>query len=66
MKSHVRRGGGRQELPPDLPRERIEHDLAEEQKCCPGCGELRQRIGAETSEQLEFIPASLKVLVHVR
>ena len=66
VKSHVRRGGGRQELPPDLPRERIEHDLAEEQKCCPGCGELRQRIGAETSEQLEFIPAPLKVLVHVR
>jgi transposase len=66
VKSHVRRGGGRQELPPDLPRERIEHDLAEEQKPCPGCGELRQRIGCETSEQLEFVPASLKVLVHVR
>jgi transposase len=66
VKSHVRRGGGRQELPPDLPRERVEHDLTEEQKPCPGCGEPRQRIGCETSEQLEFVPASLKVLVHVR
>lgn len=66
VKSHVRRGGGRQELPADLPRERIEHDLTEEQKPCPGCGQLRQRIGAQTSEQLEFVPASLKVLEHVR
>lgn len=66
VKGHVRRGGGRQELPPDLPRERIEHDLSEDQKPCPGCGELRQRIGCETSEQLEFVPASLKVLEHVR
>jgi len=64
--SHVRRGGGRQELPPDLPREQVDHDLTEEQKACPGCGGPRQRIGCETSEQLEFVPASLKVLVHVR
>lgn len=66
VKSHVRRGGGRQELPADLPRERIEHDLTEEKQACPGCGEPRQRIGCETSEQLEFVPAALKVLVHVR
>jgi transposase len=66
VKAHVRRGGGRQELPPELPRQRVEHDLSEEQKRCPGCGELRQRIGAETSAQLEFVPASLLVLEHVR
>lgn len=66
VKPHVRRGGGRQELPADLPREHIEHDLAEEEKPCPGCGEPRQRIGCETSQQLEFVPAALKVLVHVR
>ena len=64
--SHTRRGGGRNELPAELPRERIEHDLAEPEKLCPGCGQLRQRIGCETSEQLEFIPAQLKVLEHVR
>jgi len=64
--AHKRRGGGRNELPAELPRERIEHDLAEHEKFCPSCGQLRQRIGCETSEQLEFIPAQLKVLEHVR
>ena len=64
--AHTRRGGGRNELPAELPRERMEHDLAEAEKCCPGCGQLRQRIGCETSEQLEFIPAQLKVIEHVR
>lgn len=66
VEAHTRRGGGCNELPAELPRERIEHDLAEQEKLCPGCGQLRQRIGCETSEQLEFIPARLKVLELVR
>lgn len=64
--AHVRRGGGRHALPEHLPRERIEHDLAEHEQSCPGCGRKRERIGCETSEQLEFVPAVLKVLEHVR
>ena len=63
---HRRRGGGRNKLPAHLPRETVEHDLPEAQKSCPGCGAQRQRIGCETSEQLEFVPAVLKVLEHVR
>jgi transposase len=61
-----RRRGKRQRLPTDLPRERVEHDLADADKCCPGCGTMRERIGCETSEQLEFVPASLHVVEHVR
>ncbi len=61
-----RRGGGRNTLPDHLPRETVEHDLDEDQKPCPGCGAVRQRIGCETSEQLEFVPAVLKVIKHVR
>ncbi len=57
---------GRQQLPDHLPRIEIEHDLADDEKPCPGCGELRQRIGQEVSEQLEYVPSSLKVLRHVR
>ena len=57
---------GRQQLPEHLPRIEIEHDLADDQKPCPCCGEVRQRIGREVSEQLEYLPASLKVLRHVR
>ena len=57
---------GRQQLPEELERIEIEHDLADDQKPCPCCGEVRCRIGAETSEQLEYFPASFKVLRHVR
>ena len=66
VKEHTRRGGGRQELPEHLPREVVEHDLADDQKRCPGCGHERARIGCEESEQLEYVPAVLKVLVHRR
>lgn len=57
---------GRSPLPEHLPRLDIEHDLAEADKPCPHCGELRCRIGQEISEQLEYIPSSFKVLRHIR
>ena len=59
-----RHNHGRQELPASLERIEIEHDL--EDKSCPACGNERSRIGAEVSEQLEYFPASFKVLKHVR
>jgi len=55
---------GRQQLPDCLERIEIEHDL--DDKSCPACGNERSRIGAEISEQLEYFPASFKVLRHVR
>ena len=57
---------GRSPLPEHLPRIEIEHDLAEREKPCPGCGQVRCRIGQEISEQLEYLPASFKVLRHIR
>ncbi len=66
VSSYRRRGGGRNKLPDHLPRERVEHDLAEHEKLCPCCGKGRHRIGEECSEQLEFIPASLKIIEHIR
>lgn len=59
-----RHNHGRQQLPEALERIEIEHDLAD--KACPACGCERCRIGAEISEQLEYFPASFKVLKHVR
>jgi transposase len=59
-----RHSHGRQQLPEHLERIEIEHDL--DDKACPTCGCERCRIGAEISEQLEYFPASLKVLKHVR
>jgi transposase len=61
-----RRGHGRRPLPAHLPRERVEIDLAEAEKPCPCCGKMRKRIGAETSEQLDYRPASLFVVERVR
>jgi transposase len=60
----VRHKHGRQQLPEHLERIEIEHDL--ENKSCPACGCERCRIGCEVSEQLEYFPASLKVLRHIR
>lgn len=61
-----RHNHGRGKLPEHLPRVRIVHDLTDEQKKCPCCATPRHRIGEEVSEQLEYIPASFKVLQHVR
>ena len=63
---HRRRGGGRRMLPTDLLRQRIEHTLSPEQLACPCCGNERTKFGEEISEQLEFVPASLHVIEHVR
>ena len=57
--------GGRKALPAHLPREEIYHTLADDQKQC-ACGCRLTKIGEERSEQLELIPATVKVLVHVR
>jgi len=49
----------------DLPRQVIVHDVAEADKLC-ACGRQKSRIGQDDSEQLEFIPAALYILQHVR
>jgi transposase len=66
VRAHTRRGGGRNEFPADLPRKRVEYKLSPEQLPCPCCGQERAKFGEEVSEQLEFIPASLLVIEHVR
>ena len=60
------KGHGRRPLPDHLPREEVLHELTDEERTCPCCGKLRKEIGSEVSEQLEFIPASLKVIQHHR
>ena len=56
---------GRRPLPPQLKRERIEHDLAEEEKHCAGCSQDLRPIGEETSERYEYIPAQMLVIEDV-
>jgi transposase len=56
---------GRRPLPRHLKRERIVHDLAEEEKHCSGCDQDLRPIGNETSERYEYIPASVTVVEEV-
>jgi len=60
-----KRKKGRRPLPKELPRESIIYDLAEEDKIC-SCGCQLSKIGEEKSEQLDFIPAKLYVIEHIR
>ncbi len=60
------KGHGRRRLPSNLPREKVIHDLLEEDKPCPCCGKLRHIIGKQTHEQLDYIPAKVTVIEHVR
>ncbi|MEV9694251.1 IS66 family transposase [Escherichia coli] len=57
---------GRKPLPKDLPRETRIIDVAAADKVCPCCQGDLHRIGEEKSEQLEYIPASLKVIETLR
>ena len=63
--AHSRKASGRKPLPEELPRIEVIHDLAEAEKQCP-CGAELSKIGEGTSEQLEYIPATLQVLKHIR
>lgn len=64
--AHTRTPRGRRPLPAWMPREEILHDLAPAEKVCPHDGSTLVEIGRESSEQLEFVPATARVLVHVR
>ena len=56
---------GRTKLASHLPRVEIRHELAEAERQC-GCGTVLAEIGAEVSEQLDYVPAKVQVLRHVR
>ena len=60
----VRRG--RKKLSAHLPRIDVVHDLSDAEKICPTDGATLERIGQETSEQLQLIPAQVRVIRHIR
>ena len=61
-----RKGHGRRRLPRALLRERILHELNEAERACPDCTKTMERIGEDTSERLEYVPATLKIIEDVR
>lgn len=60
-----RKNSGRKPLPEALPREDVLHDIPDHEKQC-ACGAELYRFSQECSEQLNFIPARLEVIRHVR
>ena len=66
MISYTRQKPTRKPLPEDLPREVIVHDISDEEKVCDCCAGTLHCIGEDKSEKLQFIPAQVKVIEHVR
>jgi len=54
---------GRRRLPDNLRREVVPHELSRAERLC-SCGQVRNPIGFEQSEQLDYQPASLFVWQH--
>jgi transposase len=63
---HAPMGHGRRRLPAHLERREVVLDLTEAEQLCPCCGQPRESIGVQTSEQLDYDPACLFVRRHVR
>ncbi|MEM6673750.1 MAG: transposase, partial [Planctomycetota bacterium] len=61
-----KKGHGRGGLPEHLPRETIELDVPEAERCCAECNAQMQRIGEEITERAHVIPAKLVVKRYVR
>jgi transposase len=64
--THSRKKSGRQKLSDALPRVEITHDIPESEKICPHDGHALKVMGQESSEQLDIIPAKVRVLRHIR
>jgi transposase len=66
VKSYKRRGKPKRiKLPEDLPREDVVIDIDESEKYCPEGHKLKY-IGEDVSEQLDVIPAQVRVLRTIR
>ena len=57
---------GRQPLPDHLPRLEVIHDLPEAERYCDHDGNSLRRIGEVISEQLDIVPATIRVIRHIR
>lgn len=65
IEKHSRKKRGRKPLPADLPRIDVVHELRDEERQC-NCGCLKDHIGQEVSEQLDYIPAKVRVIRNIR
>ncbi len=64
--AHTRKKCGRRPLPEDLPRVEKLVDLPSDAKTCEVHGVALREIGRDTSERLEIIPATMRVIREIR
>jgi transposase len=64
--AHTRKPRGRKPLPAALPRIEVIHDLEDADKVCPHDGHVLVAFGEAVSEQLDIIPAQVRVIRHIR
>lgn len=64
--AHTRKKRGRKQLPDNLPRVDVIHELPESERHCDHDGRLLTEIDEVISEQLDIIPAKIQVIRHIR
>ena len=55
----ARKGHGRPTFPAHMPRETVELDLAESERCCPECGKAMRAFGEEVTERGHVVPGKV-------
>lgn len=66
VKAHTRTSKPRITLPDHLPREDMIYDLPEAEKVCPHDSTPLKCMGSDDHEQLDIIPATIKIIRHKR
>lgn len=64
--AHTRKKRGRKPLPDTLRRVDVIHEIPEDQRHCPHDGQRLAEINEVVSEQLDIIPAQIRVIRHIR
>jgi transposase len=64
--TYERRKPGRKPIPKDIPMERIEYRLSEEERICEICNSLMHEMSEEVRHEVKLIPAQVKIVQHAR
>ena len=64
--AHERRKPGRKPIPQDLPMERIEYRLPEEEQVCPICDGPMHEMSEQCRHEVKLIPAQVRIVQHAR
>jgi transposase len=64
--SYERKKPGRRPIPKDLPIERIEYRLPEEEQICTACGGHLHEMSEELRHEVKLIPAQVRMVQHAR